>query len=80
MLVDGLLSVEAEDTLKHIVIYLATKWKQPYLRTRIYIKSRVAITLVRDTHHCLRASQVPAHNISVQHLQWEDGAGLHLFC
>ena len=77
--VDGLLGVEAKATLKRIAISLATKWKQPYSKTCGYAKSRVAITLVRATHICIRGSRVPAHRISVQGPQWEDGAGLNLF-
>ena len=44
-----------------------------------YVKSRVAITLVRATHQCIRGSRVPAHRISVKRPQWEYGAGLNLF-
>ena len=77
--VDGLLGVEATDTLKRIASCLATKCRQPYSKTCGYVKSRVAITLVRATHRCIRGSQVPAHRISVQQPQWEDGAGLNLF-
>ena len=66
---NGLLGVEATATLKRIAIRLATKWRQPYSKTCGYVKSRVAITLVRATHRCLRRSQVPAHRISVQQTQ-----------
>ena len=44
-----------------------------------YVKSRVAITLVRATHRCIRGSRVPAHEISVQSLQWEEGARINQF-
>ena len=64
--VDGLLGVEAKATLKRIASRLSTKWRQPYSKTCGNVKSRVAITLVRTTHHCLRGSCVPAHRISVQ--------------
>ena len=77
--VDGLLGVEAADILKKIASHLPTKWRQPYSRTCGYIKSRVAITLVRATHRCIRGSRVPAHKISVQRPQWENGARLNLF-
>ena len=78
-LVHGLLGVEATATLKNIASRLATKWRQPYSKTCGYVKSRVAITLVCATHRCLRGSRVPAHRISMQRSQWEDGAGLNLF-
>ena len=76
---DRLLGPEATATLKRIASGLATKWKQPYSNTCGYVKSRVSITLVRATHHCIRGSRVPAHRISVQRPQWEDDAGLNLF-
>ena len=63
--VDGMLGVEATATLKRIASRLATKWRQPYTKTCGYVKSRVAITLVRATHCCLRGSRVSAHWISV---------------
>ena len=78
-LVDGLLGVEATATLKRIASRLATKWRQPYYKMCGYVKSRVAITFMRATHCCLRISWVPAHRISVQRPQWEDGAGLNNF-
>ena len=78
-LMDGLLGVEATATLKRIASCLATKLRQPYSKACGYVKSRVAITLVCDTHRCLRGSRVTAHRISVQRPQWEDGAGLNLF-
>ena len=77
--VDGILGVEATATLKRLSIRLSTKWKQPYSKTCGYVKSRIVITLVRATHRCIRGSRIPAHRISVQQPQWEDGVGLNLF-
>ena len=77
--VDGILGVEATATLKRIASRLATKWRHPYSKTCGYVKSRVASTLVRATHRCLCGSRVPAHRISLQRPQWEDGAGIELF-
>ena len=77
--VDEMLVVEATETLKRLASRLVTKWPQPYSRTCGYVKSRIAITLVRVTHHCIRGSRVPAHRISVQRPQWEDGAVMNLF-
>ena len=71
--------VEATATLKRLASHLASNWKQPYLKTCGYVKSRIAITLVRATHRCIWVSGVPAHQISVQKTQWEDVAGLNLF-
>ena len=77
--VDGLLGVEATVTLKRLASRLTTKWKQPYSKTCGYVRSRIAITLVRATHCCILNSRVPAHHISVQRPQLDDGAGLNLF-
>ena len=77
--VDGLLGLEATATLKSIASRLATKWKQSYSKTYGYFKSRIAITLVRATQRCIRGSWVPAHRISMQRPQWDNGAGLNLF-
>ena len=78
-LVDRMLGVKAMATLKRVASRLATKWKQSYSKTCGYVKSRIAITLVRSTHRCIQGSRVPAHQISVQRPQWEDVAGLNLF-
>ena len=48
--VDGILGVEATDTLKRIASLLATNWRQPYSWTCGYNNSRISITLVRATH------------------------------
>ena len=54
--VDGLLGVKAEATLKRISSRLAPKCKEPYSRTCRYVKSRIAITLVREAHRCIRGA------------------------
>ena len=59
--VDGLLGVEATATSKRLSSCLDTKWKQSYLKTCGYVKSRIVITLVRATYRCIRGSRVPAH-------------------
>ena len=78
-LVYSLLGMETEATLKRLVSRLPTKWKQPYSRTCGYVQSRVAITLIRATHCCIRGSQMPAIQISVQRPQWGNGAGLSAY-
>ena len=75
-LVERLLGVEATATLKMLASRLVTKWKQSYSKTCGYDKSRIAITLVRSTHRCIRGSRVPAHHIRMQGPQWEGGVGL----
>ena len=77
--VDGLIGMETKATLKRIASRLSSKWRQSYSKTCGYVKSRIAITLVRATHRCIRGSRMPARKTSVQRPQWEDGAGLALF-
>ena len=77
--VDGILGVEASATPKRIATRLATKWRKQYYRTRGYVNIRIATTLMRATHWCIRDSRVLAHKISVHRLQWEDSSGINLF-
>ena len=72
--INGLLGVEATATLKSIASRLTKKWRQPYSRTCIHVKSRIAITLVRAKNRCIRGSRVLVHRIRVQCLQWEEVA------
>ena len=74
----GLMGVEAMTTLKRIASRPATKWRKPYSWACGYVKIGIAIALVQFTHQCIRGSRVPAHNISVQCPQWEDGASLKI--
>ena len=48
--VDGLIGVEATATMKRIASCLASKWRQSYSKMCRYVKSSIAITLVRATH------------------------------
>ena len=77
--VDGLLWVEAEATIKRITGRLETKCKDTYLRSCGYVNSRVAIALVRATHHCIEGNRFLSSRISVTPTQWEDSTGVHLF-
>ena len=62
MLMDGIKGMATEDTLKIVAIHPATKLNQPYLRMTSYIKSRLAIALVRETHSCIRGSHSGAQD------------------
>ena len=54
---DGLLGMEAMDTLKRIASCLTTKCRQTYLRMCGYTKISIVITLVQATHRCIRGIQ-----------------------
>ena len=62
---DGLLGVETGESLKILSSRPATKQQQTYSRKCGYIKHKIAITLVRATHQCIRGSRVPANKIIV---------------
>ena len=68
--INGLLGVQAEATLKRLVICLMTKWKQPYSRICVYFKIRISIVLVCVTHQCIWVYRVPECRICVQRPQW----------
>jgi hypothetical protein len=74
--VDGLLGREDKTFAKRLAAKLAGKWQKPYSQVCGHVKARLSIAAVRATHLCLRGSRVPAHNISIRFLRWEDGAGL----
>ena len=77
--VDSLLEDEAVAVLRKLASRLASRWDQPYSQTMGYVRSRMALAIVRATHRCIRGSRVPTSRVSVRRPQWEDGAGLHLF-
>ena len=62
---DSLLGVKALATLKRIAGHLTQKWKELYSDIYGYVKSRVAITLVRVTHRCIWGDRIPAALISM---------------
>ena len=73
------MGAEAEATLKRLASRLAAKWWQPYSRTWGCDKSRVAITLARATHRCIRVLWLQVSQISIQLPHWEYGAVLNLY-
>ena len=76
---DGILRDKAAATLKCIASRLVTMWKEPYSRNCRYVKSRFAITLVREAHRCIQGARVLASKIIMKRPQWEEDVGLHLF-
>ena len=58
--------MEATVTLKMIASRLTSKWKQPYSKTCGYVKSNIAITLVRATYtqnQCAETAMGRRHGI-----------------
>jgi hypothetical protein len=77
----GLFGKEAKTLLKKLSGLLAEKWEKPYSEVCGYVNARMSIAVVRATHLCLRGSRIPTRSKMSNRLpQWEDKAGLSLFC
>jgi hypothetical protein len=75
--VDGLRGAEAEAATKRLASRLAAKWKRTYSEVCGFVRSRLALTLVRTTSLCLRGARDPTARASFA--QWDSGAGLALY-
>jgi hypothetical protein len=75
--VDGLRGAEADAATKKLASLLAAKWKRTYSEVCGFVRSRLAITLVRTTSLCLRSARDPTPRAS--HAVWDSGAGLALY-
>ncbi len=75
--VDGLRGAEAEAATKRLASRLAAKWKRTYSDVCGFVRSRLALTLVRTTSLCLRGSRDPTSRASFA--QWDSGTGLALY-
>ncbi len=75
--VDGLRGAEASAASKKLASRLSAKWKRAYSEVCGFVRSRLAITLVRTTSQCLRGARDPTARAS--HATWETGAGLALY-
>ncbi len=77
---DGVPGIEARRLTKQVAELLAVKWDQPYSVVCGYVRSRIALALIRSLSMCLRCSRVTpsrAHRPT-----WElepGGAGLSLY-
>jgi hypothetical protein len=78
---DGLLGREAKAFLQRLAAHLADKWQRPYAPVCGYIHTRVAISLVRASHLCIRGSRQPLSTIAYPippMLQMDHNSGFHL--
>jgi hypothetical protein len=58
---DGMLASEATKILQHLAHITAKKTQKPYSAIVKHLRLRIAITLVKAAHHCLRASRKKRH-------------------
>ncbi|MGL5814518.1 MAG: reverse transcriptase domain-containing protein, partial [Aeromonas sp.] len=58
---DGMLAPEATRILQHLAEIMARKQQRPYSAIMKHLRLRLAITLVKAVHHCLRGSRKKRH-------------------
>jgi hypothetical protein len=75
--VDGLMGVECDAARKRLASLLATKWKRTYSQVCGFVRSRLAIALVRSSSRCLRWDRNPS--IRKSQMPWDSGSGLSLY-
>jgi hypothetical protein len=75
--VDGLRGREADAAAKRLAALLAAKWNRAYSDVCNYVRSRLAIALVRSTSMCLRGARDPTARATQP--TWENGAGFALY-
>ena len=59
---DGMLAPEATRILQHLAEISAEKQQKPYSAIMKHLRLRIAITLVKAVHHCLRGSRKKRNN------------------
>jgi hypothetical protein len=75
----SLLGKVAKMLLKRLSALLSEKWEKPYSEVCGYVNAQISIAIVA-THLCLRGSCIPMSHMSNGRPQWEDKAGLSLYC
>ena len=75
--VDGMQGVEATAASRRLASSLASKWKRSYSEVCGFVRSRLAIALVRSASRCLRADRNPMRRTPSP--TWDCGAGLGLY-
>ena len=75
--VDGLRGKETDAAAKRLASLLAAKWNRAYSDVCNYVRSRLAIALVRSTSMCLRGARDPTARATQP--TWENGAGFALY-
>ncbi|KAI2492332.1 hypothetical protein MHU86_22238 [Fragilaria crotonensis] len=75
--VDGMQGVEATAASRRLASSLASKWRRSYSEVCGFVRSRLAIALVRSASRCLRADRNPMRRTPSP--IWDCGAGLGLY-
>ena len=73
--VDGMFGREATTVAKRLAAVLASKWQRPYSVVCSYVKSRLAIDVIRSTNRCMRGSRTPSSGVKFRIIP-EDGSAI----
>ena len=75
--IDGLRGQEANAACKRLAALISKKWSRPYSEVCGYVRSRIAIALVRSASNCLRADRDPIHRWATTEMIQCSGLGLY---
>ena len=75
--VDGLRGKECAAASRRLALLLSKKWSKTYSQVCGFVRSRLAISLVRAASMCLRGTRDPTAKAT--HPIWETGHGLGLY-
>ena len=74
---DGLQGVECAAASKRLASHLSAKWNRTYSEVYSFVRSRLAIALVKSASRCLRWDRNPMRRRSP--IPWDSGTGLSLY-
>ena len=75
--VDGLEGSECTAACKQLASKLSAKWNCQHSQICGFVRSRMALTLVRATSRCFRGSRTPRQRVGS--LEWASGSSVRLF-
>ena len=76
--IDEVMGRETEAFVKRLAKHLALKWDRPFSRVIYYLLTILSIACVQATHHTMRGSCIPVHDMSYMLPIFEDGAVMSL--
>eukprot|EP00957_Ditylum_brightwellii_P126465 9640129-Ditylum_brightwellii.AAC.1 len=64
--------------LRQLSCKLAMKWDCPISQATNYVKTKMSLSIVRASNHCLWGSHVLSASMSTQRIPCANGAGIYL--
>ena len=75
--VDGIAGKESTAAMRRLASQLSQRWKRTYSEVCGFVRSRIAVALVRSTTRCLRNDRSPSAHLNP--IRWDSGTGLSLY-